>query len=312
VKYWLLWLFSLDKPSSEMAVADACAEKIRKSVREELGITVSIGVSFNKVFAKLGSDLKKPDAITRIGEQDYKEKIWSLPASSLIYFGRAAQRKLSCYGIRTIGDVARAPVGFLKSQLGKNGEQLWYYANGLDTSRVMHMDYQSPIKSMGRGITCISDLQTAEQVWRVILHLTQDIGHKLRLNELCAGGVQLTIKDNALSYRQYQVKLDVATQSAEEIALSARKLFDAHYGWHTPVRAVTVRAINLIPKSVPQQLMLFDDAIKRDKRDKLETAVEDIRNRFGKWSIYPAALMGDLKIPGHSGNDMIMPGLMYL
>ena len=302
----------LDVSASRAVYGDelTIAQKIKKSVREELGITVSIGVSFNKVFAKLGSDLKKPDAITIISEDDYKEKVWPLPASSLIYFGRAAQRKLSGYGIRTIGDVANAPADFLKRQLGKNGEQLWLFANGADTSRVMHMDYQSPVKSIGRGITCTSDLQTADEVWRVILHLAQDIGHKLWANELCARGVQLTIKNNELAYKQYQIKLDIATQSAEEIAMCARRLFNEHYGWHTPVRAVTVRAINLIPKSVPQQLLLFDDAQKRDKRDKLEAAVEDIRSRFGKWAVYPAALMGDLKIPGHSGNDIILPGLM--
>lgn len=289
----------------------AIAEKIRSTVRDELGLTVSIGVSFNKIFAKLGSDLKKPDAITVIGKDDFREKIWPLPASEMIYIGRATSGKLEGYGIHTIGDVARASPDFLRRLLGKNGEQLWVFANGADVSRVMHTDFQSPVKSIGHGITCNADLQNTEEVWKVILYLSQDIGHRLRVHELYAGGVQLTIKDNGLAYKQHQTLLEVTTQSPMEIALLAKRLFIANYRWQTPVRAITVRAINLVPKSVPQQLILFDDADRRDKLNRLETAVEEIRGRFGKWSVYPAALLGDLKIPSVSSHDIVMPGLMY-
>jgi DNA polymerase-4 len=144
----------------------AIAETIRRTVREELGLTVSIGVSFNKIFAKLGSDMKKPDAVTPIGESDFREKVWPLPASELIYVGRSTTRKLAVYGIHTIGDIARASPEFLKRLLGVNGLSLWTSASGLDCSRVMHMDTNIPAKSIGHGITCVADLNNSEEVWK--------------------------------------------------------------------------------------------------------------------------------------------------
>lgn len=303
----------LDVTGSQSIYGDglAIAEEIRKTVREELGMTVSVGVSFNKIFAKLGSDMKKPDAITTISQGEYKEKVWPLAASEMIYVGRATEKKLATYGIHTIGDIAKTSPDFLKSKLGKNGLQLWVYANGEDNSRVANEDYHAPIKSFGHGITCIADLETPDEVWKVLLHLSQDIGHKLRVHELCARGVQITVKDNGLMYKQYQAPLEIATQNSMEIASLARQLFDANYRWHTDVRAVTVRAINLVPKSAPQQLILFDDAVKRERTERLDAAIEDIRGRYGKWSIYPAALLSNLKIPGHTSNDVIMPSMMY-
>ena len=134
------------------------AEEIRQSVKEELGLTVSIGVSFNKIFAKLGSDLKKPDAITVITKQNFKENIWPLAASELLYVGSATTKKLASYGIKTIGDLAATEPSTLKYMFGINGLKLWRYANGTDESRVMQKDFVSPVKSIGHGITCTADL----------------------------------------------------------------------------------------------------------------------------------------------------------
>lgn len=287
------------------------AETIRKTIREELGMTVSIGVSFNKIFAKLGSDMKKPDAITCISESDFKEKVWPLPASELIYVGRATTKKLAIYGIRTIGDIASASPEFLKRLLGVNGIALWTSASGLDRSRVMHTGFEVPVKSIGHGITCVADLRSSEDVWKVMLELAQDIGHKLRIHELCARGVQITVKDNGLMHKQYQAQLDTTTQSPMEIALKARNLFEENYNWQIPVRAVTIRAINLVPQSQPVQLDLFNDPLTRERREHLEEAVENIRARFGKRSIVNAILMGDLKMPGRGVHEVIMPGIMY-
>ena len=289
----------------------SAAEAIRKTVREELGLTVSIGVSFNKVFAKLGSDMKKPDAVTYIGETDFKEKVWPLPASDLIYVGRSTSKALSKYGIHTIGDIAAASPDFLGRLLGVNGLWLWTGASGLDRSRVMHMDHHIPIKSIGHGITCTSDLENPGEVWKVMLELTQDIGHKLKINGFCAGGVQITVKDNALSYKQYQAKLDIATQSPMEIAKKALDLFERNYDWHKPVRAVTVRAISLVLQSCPMQLCIFDDPFSRQRREKLENTIETIRSRFGKRAIYSASLMGDIKMPGQGASNSFMPSLMF-
>ena len=194
------------------------AEAIRQTTKEELGLTVSIGVSFNKIFAKLGSDMRKPDAITEIKWDNFKEKIWPLDAAELLYVGRATENKLAQYGIRTIGDLAKTSPDTLRHMLGINGLKLWMYANGTDTSRVMHKDFVSPVKSIGHGITCTADLQTPEDVFRVMLELSQDVGHRLRVHELMACGVQVSVRTNDLYGSQYQCKLPFRTQLPNEIA----------------------------------------------------------------------------------------------
>lgn len=287
------------------------ADEIRRTVKDELGLTVSIGVSYNKVFAKLGSDMKKPDAITEITEMDFKEKVWPLPASDLLYVGRATTAKLARYSVHTIGDIVQIGQAFMHRQFGVNGDALWLYASGLDQSRVMHQDFVSPVKSVGRGITCNADLFNEEEVWKVMLALSQDIGHKLRLHGLEATGVQIFIRNSQLYHRQYQEKLPLPTRSPLLIAQAARELFHRHYIWTTPVRAVTVRATNLIQQGQPLQASLFHDISRLDRQDKLETVVENLRRRFGKWSVYPAALMGNLKMPSDGREVVTMPGMMY-
>ena len=287
------------------------ADEIRRTVKDELGLTVSIGVSYNKVFAKLGSDMKKPDAITEITEDDFKEKVWPLPASDLLYLGRATTEKLERYGVHTIGDISKIGQDFMHRQFGVNGDALWLYASGLDQSRVMHQDFVSPVKSVGRGITCNADLFNEEEVWKVMLALSQAIGHKLRLHGLEATGVQIFIRNSQLYHRQYQEKLPLPTRSPLLIAQAARELFHRHYIWTTPVRAVTVRATNLIQQGQPLQASLFHDISRLDRQDKLETVVENLRRRFGKWSVYPAALMGNLKMPSDGREVVTMPGMMY-
>ena len=287
------------------------AEEIRAATREELGLTVSIGVSFNKIFAKLGSDMKKPDAITEISREQFKEKIWPLPASDLLYVGPATTRKLEGYGVCTIGQLAQSEPGFMHALFGKNGLMLLAFAKGEDCSRVMHKEFVSPMKSIGHGTTAIADLTNNIEIWKVILYLSQDIGHRLRVHGLCAAGVQVTIKDAALMYRQLQAPLPITTQSSAEIAEMAMRLFRENYRWGGMVRAITVRAIKLVPRSDPQQLQLFDNAEQRDKRDRLEDAVDKIRGRFGSSAIYPAALMGELRLPGTDLHEVVMPGMMY-
>lgn len=285
------------------------AQQIRQATKEELGLSVSIGVSFNKVFAKLGSDLKKPDAVTVISSSDYKQKIWTLSAQELLFVGRATARKLERYGINTIGDIATSDPELLRSLLGINGYQLHQFANGLDRSPVMCTGYISEVKSIGHGITCNADLENDEEVWKVMLELSQDIGHKLRLHNLDATGVQITVKDNTLGYKQYQAPLPINTQSPFEIAKKARELFEKNYRWDVPVRAVTVRATSLIEHTTQQQDNLFIDLKQIQKREKIEDAIEHVRGRYGKKSIYAATLMGNTKITFSGSNEIIMPGM---
>lgn len=270
------------------------ADEIRKTVKFELGLTISVGVSFNKIFAKLGSDMKKPDAVTVIEKENFKEQIWQLPASDLLGVGRATQKILESAGVNTIGDLATANLEFLRRRLGKNGMVLRNYANGNDFSPVAQKDFISPAKSVGHGITTTVDLKNSEQVWSVMLDLTQDIGHKLRVHGLCAQGVAIYIRDNTLLTKQWQTKTEIPTQSALVIAKTAFELFEKNYGWGSPIRTVTVQAINLIPQDSPYQIGLFTDIEKQDRREKMEKCVEEIRERFGKDSIKNAVLCQEL------------------
>lgn len=303
----------LDVTGSKVIAGDGMeiAETIRRTVREELGLTVSIGVSFNKIFAKLGSDMKKPDAITQITHEEFQQKVWPLPASDLLYVGRATNEKLASHCVHTIGDIAAQAPESLQRWFGVNGLVLWRYAAGLDNAPVMYKDFVSPVKSVGHGITCVADLSTEEEVWRVMLELSQDIGHRLRIHKLKASGVQVGVRSNDLSGRQFQGKLSLSTQSPLVIAEKARELFSANYRWTTPVRAVTVRAINLRPWDEPEQIDLFTDTARIDRLDRLDACVDEIRRRFGKRSVYSAALMGDLKMPCDNRDLVRMPGKMY-
>ncbi len=287
------------------------AEQIKQSVKEELGLTVSIGVSFNKIFAKLGSDMKKPDAITQITPENFRDKVWPLHCSEMIYCGPATTRKLEGFGISTIGDVAHADPIFLKNLLGINGVALWRYANGTDQSRVMHKDFVSPIKSVGHGITCVADLVNDREVFNVMLELSQDVGHRLRLHELSARGVQVYVRGNDLFGSQFQCRLPLKTQLPEEIAAAGFKLFKERYRWEKNVRAVCIRATDLVPKNAPEQLSMFDDAVRRDRRERVFDAVENIRERFGKRAVTFASLLGDIKMPVDGRDKVKMPGMMY-
>lgn len=286
------------------------AENIRNAVKSQVGLTVSVGVSFNKVFAKLGSDLKKPDATTVITREDFRRTVWPLPTSALLYAGRATTRKLAFYGIYSVGDLARTNPEFLREILGVNGLVLWRYANGEDDSRVMHKDFVSPVKSVGHGITSREDLVNEEEVWLVMLELSQDIGHRLRLNGLSAKGIQISVKDNNLAVRQYQEPLATATQSPMVIAKKAREIFREKHRWVNNIRAVSVTAINLVPRDAPWQTDLFTDPVKVEKYEKLADVVDDIRSRFGKNIICPASLCGDNKMPSITTHDLILPGMM--
>ena len=298
--------------SSIFGTGPDIAEQIRKSIRDELGLTVSIGVSFNKIFAKLGSDMKKPDAITIIEKNNFKQKVWRLPVSELLYVGRATTYKLEKYGINTIGKLAALEPGILKSWFGVNGLRLWHYANGTDTSRVMQKDYIVPIKSIGHGTTCIADLENEQEVQKVMLSLSQDVGQKLRVHGLTASGVQILVRNNDLCFRQYQCQLETPSQNANEIAKAGFSLLQQKHIWSTPIRAVTIRAINLHPKPLNTQLDLFNTAVKRERLEKLDSAMDDIKRRFGKQSIFPAALMDERKMPKPKEVEIIMPGLMYM
>ncbi len=283
------------------------AEKIRKTITFELGLTVSIGVSFNKIFAKLGSDMKKPDAITCITRESFKTQVWSLQAEELLGVGRATKKVLSTYGIKTIGDIAVASDALLKSKLGKNGLTLKTYANGEDNSLVAHESFVVPAKSIGHGITTMQDLENNVDVWKVLLELVQDVSRKLRLCKQKASGISVSIKNNQLYTRGWQCKLPYPTMNASILAECAFELFCKNYMWEYDVRAVSICARDLVNENIPIQHSLFSDVTAIEKREKLEKATAKIRERFGKHAIRNAVLLQDMKVVKETECMITMP-----
>ena len=287
------------------------AEEIRRTVQEETGLTVSIGVSFSKIFAKLGSDMKKPDAVTVVSRDNYRNTAWKLPVSDLLYVGPATTRKLMRYSIRTIGELARADPDFLYGRLGKNGIMLWQFANGTEGARVMPQDYIAPVKSIGHGITCVRDLDTNYEVWQVMYELAQDVGHRLREHEITAKAVQIFIRDKDLGWYQWQMPLPYPSQSPYEIAQAGYALFRERYPWLKPVRALTIRGTNPGRENDPVQTDLFNDYIARDRRRRADDAVDCLRQRFGNRIICPASLLKPLPVARDRCETVPMPNPMY-
>jgi DNA polymerase-4 len=188
---------------------------------------------------------------------------------------------------------------------------LWRFANGDDHAPVMPKEFVAPIKSVGHGTTCVCDLDSEYAVWRVLYELSQDVQHRLRKHELCAQGVQITVKDNDLDYRQYQTPLPFPTQSPLDLAAAGFDLFRQRYTWHKPVRALTIRGINLVPIHQPLQLDLFNDAERRERRRMLDNCVDDLRSRFGYGMICAASLMGHNDLAQDKCELVVMPGMMY-
>ncbi len=283
------------------------AHEIRERIKFELGVTVSVGVSFNKIFAKLGSDMKKPDAVTVIPEESFREVIWNLPASDMLGVGRATERKLSSVGIRTIGQLARFPCEFYQARFGKVGVDLWRFANGLDNSKVIVRDTEAPDKTVGHGMTAIQDLENAAEVWIFMLQLCQDIGHRLYVFNKKATGIAISVRDNELFTKQWQCRLPVPTQSPSTIAKESFALFLKSYDWHRPIRSLTVRAIDLVSVDTPFQLDMFTDAGRVAKAEARDRAVEELRARFGKNIIRNACLLINPKMSADGNPNIIMP-----
>lgn len=276
------------------------ANRIRKQIKAELGLTISVGVSFNKVFAKLGSDMKKPDAVTVIPFDSFRDIVWELPVSDLLGVGRATVPKLAALGIRTIGELAQYPPNCLKKKFGKCGEELWRYSNGLDSAPVVARDPEALDKTAGHGITTPKDLLCGEEVWPVMLELAQDVGHRLLTYGKRATGVAIAVRDNQLVTRQWQRPLPYPTQSAFQLAREAYDLFRCSYDWCHPVRAVTVRAIGLISEDTPYQLDLFTDNLAVTRRETLDRAVDSLRKKYGDGIIRNAVLLRTAHMPATS------------
>ena len=270
------------------------AEKIRTAVKEEIGITVSVGVSFNKVFSKLGSDMKKPDAITVISKENFRKKVWKLPVEELLYVGRSNKTKLNSIGIKTIGDMAKTPESTLKRLLGAWGSTLYRYANGLDDSPVEARDGEDT-KSIGNSFTDYRDLYNFDDVKVLLMLLSDSVASRLRKSGLGrAKTVKITVTDNTLKTYGKQMKLKRPTASAFEIASASYDLFKSLYPWENPVRAAGVSVSDFTHGTEQIAMDFLDD--ETDKLDKLERAVDGIRQKYGHSSVQPARVLQDKKL----------------
>ncbi len=259
------------------------AEQIRAAVKREIGVTVSVGVSFNKVFAKLGSDLKKPDAVTEISRENFKEKVWHLPAGVLLGVGRSTKKQLDSLGIFTVGDIAAAGRDVLKNRMGKMGEQLYLYANGEDVSPVVAE--QAVPKSVGRTTTLPTDITSAEEAWPVVLSLSENISATLRRHGLFCGAVQAHIRTFDLNVKEFQATLSSPTQSSVTMANKCMELIKQNFGFSVPLRSIGFRAINLKDGAVSYQTDIFTDFKDAEEKEEIEDKIFKIREKYGKDSI---------------------------
>ena len=269
------------------------AKEISNRIKFELGITASIGVSDNKITAKLGSDYKKPDAITRIEADNYRKIVYPLPVSDLLYVGPATTRKLYSIGISTIGQLAECPVNILTHKLGKMGAVLHMFANGRDVSPVQKSDHIPNIKSVGNSATTPRDLVNDEDVHLMLYLLAESVASRMRELVSRCTVVEVYVRDVDLNSFCRQRKLQNPTCSSTEIAQVAFELFRASYRWEKPVRSIGVRGGGLVEMDTCLQLSMFQDDKKRDKWERIDATVDKLRERYGYMSVQRALMMTD-------------------
>lgn len=266
----------------------ALADRLREEMKRELGLTISVGVSFNKVFAKLGSDYKKPDATTWITRENFQQLVWPLPVGDLLYVGRAAAETMKKFGVRTIGDLARFDRESLFRLLGRHGAQLHDYANGLDRAPVAPAGQYTPPKSVGSGNTFARNLTGREEFQAGVGMLAGQVAARLRRHGMKCTGVALQIRDPDFRDLSRQKRLKVPTCLGREIARAAMELAEGCWTMERPVRALTVTAIALIPEeeaAAQQTLFPSGGEEKRARLERLARTTDAIRAKYGQGAI---------------------------
>ncbi len=271
------------------------ADQLRERMKAELGVTASVGVSYNKIFAKLGSDMKKPDATTIIPSDRFREVVWPLPVSDLLYVGRATHNKLRRCGVRTIGNLAQTDQGFLQNLLGQNGAMLWLFANGLDTSPVSNIGAKSLIKSVGNSTTAPRDLVTDEEIRITLRVLCESVSARMRTYGFVCNTVQIGVRDNELRSYERQGKLCYPNRTAKALLEKAFELYKRSHISGKPVRSLSVRACDLLLYE-NEQLSLLPEIAAIQKRETLEGVVDDIRSRCGHFSIQSGLQLSDRQL----------------
>jgi len=266
------------------------ADELRRRIRQELGLTISVGVSFNKTYAKLGSDYKKPDATTVISRENYRQILWPLPVRDMLFVGASAARKLQQVGILTIGDLVHAGAARMYSLLGRAGESIWKCASGSDDSLVKRIGERESVKSISNSCTFGHDLVQLREIRKELLNLCDRAASRLREKELFCGVVQLQIKDRELQTMSRQKSLVNLTQSTQVIYETTLSLLEENWQTGRPIRMLSVGVVGLTP-SGSAQMSLFEDDAQNEKRLQMEKTMDAIRNRFGKSALVYGAVM---------------------
>ena len=281
---WLDMTGSVSSYDEAKEVADA----IRERVKAEYNLTCSVGISFNKIFAKLGSDYKKPDATTVFPEDGWQDLVWPLPASDLLFVGRKTTAKLAKININTIGELAGCDRDYLVRYLGKQGALLWDYANGLDDSPVSIAGAAREIKSVGNSTTTPEDMTSVSEVEATMLKLSGSVASRLRKHGLIGSVIQITVRDRELKIYEHQRVLYEPTDSSKVIYKTAMELFNESYDWSKGIRSVGVRCAKVIPASSKVQISMFTDNEQRDKDAKLSKVIDQLNTRYGPGAVKTA------------------------
>lgn len=271
------------------------AHEIRRRVTAETGLTVSIGISWCKAFAKLASDLKKPDAVSVISRENYQAVAWPLPVGDLLFVGKNTASELKTMRIETIGQLAQANPELLQQRFGKLGGQMHGYANGLDDSPVLQAGAEDEPQSIGNGITFSRDLLTYADIQTSVTALCDTVASRLRKHGLKSHTLQVNIKDTNFQVISRQKALDRPTYVAAELATTAMQLIEASWHIGKPIRMLTITAQKLTPEHLAvEQTSLFDEnRTQREKRERLEKTVDNIREKFGHSSVLPGSVVGN-------------------
>ncbi len=291
--------FGIDESWLDITNCLACpdprrtADEIRRRVKRETGLTVSVGVSWNKVLAKLGSDYKKPDAVTVIDREHFKSMVWQLPASDMLMVGRSTRRELARMGIRTIGEIALSDPELLRSRFGKNGVSLWRYANGMDDSRVRRAGEEEPSQSIGNSVTLAHDVENERQAWQTLLMLSDSVSSRLRRQKLRCRTVEVALRGTDLRWETHRMRLRYASDVTTELASCALELVRQSHDFTSPLRSMGLRGLELVHAGEEEQMDMFIDYVNLNKQRGIDAAVDGIRAKYGADSICRASLLND-------------------
>ncbi len=276
----------LDVTGSGSLFGDAktIADDIRREVRERYGLTLSVGVSFNKIFAKMGSEYKKPDATTVISRDNFRDILWPLPVGDFFYVGKATERRLTSIGIETVGDLAAADPSSLQSLLGVHGLKLHKYANGLDDSPVASCNFKDDIKSIGHGITFRRDLKGADDISFATSELSEMVSARLRAYKKKARGVKVEVTDPYFSKVSRQKRLPAPVNTTSAIKKAATSLVNELGYGDRPIRLLTITAIDLTDELSSEQVSIF--SVRNETDERLDRTLDEIRSRFGDSAIH--------------------------